>query len=109
MTRSTTKAPEPSEDEFQTAVLQLAEYSQYEIRYHNPDSRRSQAGFPDLVLISSARRRALFRELKKEDGRVRPKQKVVLAAMTAAGLDAAVWRPSDLASGRIAKELRGNA
>jgi hypothetical protein len=49
----------------------------------------------------------LFRELKKEDGRVRPKQKEVLAAMAAAGLDADVWRPSDLKSGRIAKELRG--
>ena len=87
--------------------MELAEYSQYEVRYHNPDSRRSQAGFPDLVLISSTRRRALFRELKKQDGRVSPQQKVVLAAMTAAGLDAAVWRPSDLASGRIARELRG--
>ena len=100
-------SPNPSEDQFQSSVIELAKYSQYEVRYHNPDSRRSQAGFPDLVLISSSRRRALFRELKKQDGRVSPKQKVVLAAMTAAGLDAAVWRPSDLASGRIARELRG--
>lgn len=102
-------SPTPSEDQFQSSVIELAEYCQYEVRYHNPDSRRSQAGFPDLVLISSVRRRALFRELKRQDGRVSTQQKVVLAAMTAAGLDVAVWRPSDLASGRIARELRGAA
>lgn len=96
-----------SEEQFQQQVIQLAQYHQYEITYHNPDSRRSQAGFPDLVLVSSSRRRALFRELKTEDGRVRPKQTAVLLAMVSAGLDADVWRPSDLQSGRIAKELKG--
>lgn len=96
-----------SEDQLQSVVIELAAYHQYEVRYHNPDSRRSQAGFPDLVLISTSRRRALFRELKTQDGRVRPKQREVLKAMTTAGLDADVWRPSDLVSGRIAAELRG--
>ncbi|MDN4645375.1 VRR-NUC domain-containing protein [Arthrobacter sp. PsM3] len=101
--------PKLSEEQFQQQVIDLAQYHQYEVTYHNPDSRRSQAGFPDLVLISSSRRRALFRELKTEDGRVRPKQQAVLLAMVAAGLDADVWRPSDLRSGRIGKEMKGQA
>lgn len=98
-----------SESQFQQQVIDLARFHQYDITYHNPDSRRSQAGFPDLVLISSSRRRALFRELKTEDGRFRPNQQAVLLAMVAAGLDADVWRPSDLQSGRISKELKGQA
>jgi hypothetical protein len=103
-------SPNPmTEAQLQSAVMDLARFHQYDITYHNPDSRRSQAGFPDLVLISSSRRRALFRELKTEDGRFRPKQQSVLLAMVAAGLDADVWRPSDLQSGRITKDLRGEA
>ena len=101
--------PKLSEDQFQQQVIDLAHFHQYDVTYHNPDSRRSQAGFPDLVLISSSRGRALFRELKTEDGRVRPKQQSVLLAMVAAGLDADVWRPQDLKSGRIVKDLRGDA
>lgn len=96
------------ESQFQQQVIELAQYHQYDLTYHNPDSRRSQAGFPDLVLVSSSRRRALFRELKTQDGRVRPKQQAVLLAMVTAGLDAGVWRPSDLRSGLIVKELRGD-
>jgi hypothetical protein len=98
-----------TEDQLQSAVIDLAKLHQYEVTYHNPDSRRSQAGFPDLVLVSSSRRLALFRELKTEDGRFRPKQQAVIAAMVAAGLNADVWRPSDLASGLIVKQLRGEA
>ena len=98
-----------TEDQFQTVVLQLAELSGYGVRYHNPDSRRSQAGFPDLVLGSSSRRRVLFRELKTDIGRLSPEQVLCLETLTLAGLDAAVWRPNDLRSGRIAKELRGVA
>lgn len=98
----------PQEGEFQKSVLELAQYLQYELRYHNPDSRRSQAGFPDLVLGSLSRRRVLFRELKTATGRVRPAQVICLKIMTLAGLDADVWRPEDLRSGRIQRELRGD-
>jgi hypothetical protein len=96
-----------TEEQFQTAVLELAQLSGYGVRYHNPDSRRSQAGFPDLVLGSSSRRRVLFRELKTDAGKLRPAQIVCLEILTLAGLDAAVWRPEDLRSGRITRELRG--
>jgi hypothetical protein len=98
-----------TEEQFQQQIIDLARFNQYDVTYHNPDSRRSQAGFPDLVLISSSRRRALFRELKTQDGRVRPKQQAVLLAMVGAGLDADVWRPCDLQSGLILEQLRGEA
>ncbi len=48
----------------------------------------------------------LFRELKSAKGVLSPEQKVWLAALTAAGADAGVWKPADLASGRIEAELK---
>lgn len=98
----------PSEDQLQTSVMQLAQFLGYELRYHNPDSRRSQAGFPDLVLGSLSRRRVLFRELKTSTGRVRPAQILCMKILKLAGLDVDVWRPEDLQSGRIMRELRGD-
>ncbi|MGO4143701.1 VRR-NUC domain-containing protein [Paenarthrobacter sp. YAF11_1] len=88
--------------------MQLAQFLGYELRYHNPDSRRSQAGFPDLVLGSLSRRRVLFRELKTSTGRVRPAQILCMKILKLAGLDVDVWRPEDLQSGRIMRELRGD-
>jgi len=71
--------------------------------YHTHDSRRSQAGFPDLVIVGA--KGVLFRELKKADGKVSPEQQEFLDALTAAGCDAAVWRPVDWPQ-RIQRELQ---
>ena len=68
--------------------------------YHTHDSRRSEPGFPDLVLV---RDRVLFRELKTNTGRISPAQKHWGAVLTAAGADFKVWRPKDLKT--IIKEL----
>lgn len=99
--------PPMTERNLQSAVLKLAGFHGYEVRYHTKDSRGSQAGFPDLVLASAKRGRLMFRELKTDAGRMRPEQKVVLEVLGSCGQDVGVWRPADLLSGRIVAELRG--
>lgn len=80
------------EAELQALVVELAE-TRGVFGYHTYDSRRSVAGFPDLVLIGA--RGVLYRELKTATGRVSPEQTYVLEALRAAGEDADVWRPAD--------------
>ena len=70
--------------------------------HHAHDSRRSTPGLPDWMIVG---RRILYRELKAERGTVTAAQRMVGALITEAGGDWAVWRPSCLLSGRIAKEL----
>jgi hypothetical protein len=60
--------------------------------YHNPDSRRSNAGFPDLVIVGV--RGMLYAELKAENGRVTAKQRTWHEALENAGAEVHVWRPS---------------
>lgn len=50
-------------------------------------------GFPDLVL---ARDRVIFAELKTQKGKPTPDQDAWARAITAAGLEMYLWRPSDL-------------
>lgn len=75
------------------------------LRYHTHDSRRSPSGFPDLVCVGP--RGVLFRELKRQRGKVSAEQQEWLDALTATGQNAAVWRPASLLSGAIAAELAG--
>lgn len=101
-----------SEAKFQEQVLHIAELYGW-LAYHTHDSRWSQPGFPDLVLLRAPE--LVFAELKIENGRLRPEQErwvahltalsveveSVLAASTAAGansslaVDTYVWRPAD--------------
>ena len=91
-----------SEKELDGIVRDLCSYLGVK-RYHTADSRRSEPGFPDLVLW---RERLIFRELKSELGRSSLPQLYVGRSLVAAGQDWAVWRPSDWRSGRIEEELR---
>jgi VRR-NUC domain-containing protein len=75
------------------------------IVYHTHDSRRSEPGFPDLVLVSPRQGRILWRELKTARGRVSVEQQKWLDALRAAGQDVGVWRPVDLLEERIVAEL----
>lgn len=77
------------------------------LAYHTHDSRRSVAGFPDLVMVHPRQRRTLYRELKRETEHPTDAQRKWLDALTAADEDAAVWRPSDLFSGLITATLIG--
>jgi putative heme degradation protein len=108
-----------SETQFMQQVTQLAQYYSWRI-YHTHDSRRSPAGFPDLVLVRPPE--LIFAELKTEKGRVRPEQADWLADLEAVArvlavegvraLDVCLWRPSQfdeinarLARGRVRQPL----
>lgn len=88
------------EAEFQRQVRTLCEMRGLLV-YHTHDSRRSDPGFPDLVIVGS--RRMIYRELKKQDGVVSAMQQYWIDRLREIGHDADVWRPSDLP--RIAQEL----
>jgi hypothetical protein len=74
--------------------------------YHTHDSRRSDAGFPDLAMVRGGR--AIFAELKTAKGRVTQAQLDWLAALAAAGAESHIWRPADWTAGHIEAALRGN-
>ena len=95
-----------SEAHFQQQITQLAAYYGWRA-YHTHDSRRSQAGFPDLTLVRDGE--LLFAELKAEKGRVRPEQQEWLAALQAVqAVETYLWRPSDF-DAILARLARGRA
>lgn len=71
--------------------------------YHPHDSRRSTAGWPDSVIIGPAG--IIFRELKTERGQLSSKQREVGYLLAQHGLSWEVWRPADLTSGVIGRQL----
>lgn len=92
-----------SEKELQTHILGLALGLGWRA-YHTYDSRRSQKGYPDLHLIRGSH--SMFRELKTKKGRLTPEQVEWSAALLGAGQDFAVWRPADVISGEIVRQLQ---
>ncbi len=92
-----------TEAELERAVRHQLRLLRGVLGYHTYDSRRSPAGFPDWVIVGPGG--IIFRELKGEATRVSKQQLQWLAALAKVGQDAAVWRPTDLYSGRIAAEL----
>jgi len=99
------KRPE-TEAGFQRAVIELATLLGWRV-FHVYDSRRSEAGYPDLTLVRDGHgergettpSRLIFAELKTDRGRVRPAQREWLAALAGVpGVLACVWRPRDFAA-----------
>ena len=88
------------EKHFQSLVVFYARSRGWRV-YHTYDSRRSEPGFPDLVLV---RNEVLYRELKAEKGRLTDAQKAWGESLTKAGANYAVWRPSMIQ--QIYKELK---
>lgn len=93
---------EIGEAEFQAAVIAEAKRCGWK-HYHTRNSRKSVAGFPDLVLVG---RRVIFAELKAESGRLTADQLGWLEALRDAGAEVYTWRPSDWAT--ILKTLTEN-
>ena len=81
------------ERDWQRQVRQLAETLGYRRAYHTFDSRRSDTGFPDLVLCSPARRRVVFLELKREKGKLTDTQAWWVRDLHRAGAEVYVARP----------------
>ena len=94
-----------TEREWQAQVVTLARTLGW-ATYHTFDSRRSQPGMPDLILV---RDRVLFAELKRESGRLSAAQEEWLARLRAAGAEVYVWRPSHLTTVGAVLSRRGAA
>lgn len=81
------------EREFQALIVEAAGYLGWRV-YHTYDARRSQPGWPDLILLRPPVLLAL--ELKTERGRVRPGQLEWLADLDQVpGVTARLVRPGD--------------
>ena len=93
-----------SERDFQEAVTGMAEGYGY-ITYHTFDSRRSDAGFPDIVAVRPGR--IVYIELKAMQGRLSDAQREWLAALNAGGGEVFVFRPCCWNSGELENVLRG--
>ena len=79
------------EADFQARVTSLCDWLR--LRWHHEtDSRRSKAGFPDLVIVGN---RVIFAELKTETGRLRVEQAEWVNRLRLAGAEVHIWRPSD--------------
>ena len=81
-----------SEKAFAQQVVDAARLTGWLV-YRTFDSRRSPAGFPDLVLVRGGR--LMFWELKTMRGRLSSAQLDWLAALADAGADAMLVSPRD--------------
>lgn len=102
--RKVVARPPMLEEDLMAAVKGIAQLKGWKY-YHTYDSRKSDRGFPDVVLVHGKARKVLWRELKRDDNKPTPGQQEWLDELTAAGEDARVWKPADLVSGRILREL----
>ena len=82
-----------TEAQYQATITEAAQLLGW-WTYHTHDSRRSEPGFPDLVLVRPPD--VVFLEVKRENGRLTRAQADVLAMLdNCPGVKAAVVRPSD--------------
>lgn len=82
-----------TEKGFASGVIQLARMSGH-LCYHTYDSRRSAAGFPDLVIVKAGKP-AIFAELKTQTGTRTPAQIEWGDELLATpGSEYKLWRPA---------------
>lgn len=83
----------PREKQFQDQVVQLAKHCGWLV-YHTYDSRWSEPGFPDLLMMRGER--IVVAELKAVTGRVSQDQRKWLAAFKRISyIETFLWRPTD--------------
>jgi hypothetical protein len=93
-----------TEEQLQNKILQLAKELGW-LSYHAHDSRRSNPGWPDLVLVHPVQRRLIIWELKSAKGRPTPAQLAWITALRNVGLNVAIKKPEDWANESIQHEL----
>lgn len=92
MGRTQVKTVHMPEIAWQNKILSLCRW--YRLRtYHTYDSRRSDPGFPDLVIVG--KRGVVFAELKSSKGKVSLNQQAWWEDLNKAGAEAYIWRPED--------------
>lgn len=101
------------EDDLLTAVLDMARLFGLRVAHFRPANtergwrtavQADGKGYPDLTIAGPGG--LLFRELKSATGRLSAEQQDWAATLASAGADFAVWRPEDLRTKRIERELR---
>ena len=95
-------AEDVSEKQFMAEVVRFARRNNWLI-YHTTNSRKSAAGFPDLILIRG--NRLIVAELKVARNEPTPAQERWLCAFHGAGVKAYLWRPEHW--GEIIETLKG--
>ena len=114
MVKGRSQVSDPSEAEFQKAVITLAKLHRWKVMHTQPAQVRAgrwitpntgDQGFPDLVMVHPARG-TIFVELKATKGVVSNTQWDWINALEDAGQEVHVWRPKDLdkISARLAHE-----
>lgn len=81
-----------TEKTWQDQVVELATLYRW-VHFHVYDSRRSDPGWPDLVLARPPE--LLVAELKTDKGRLTTAQTDWLSRLAACGIETHVWRPRD--------------
>ncbi len=84
-----------TEAELQETVREIAKTTGW-LYYHTYRSRRSPAGFPDVVLVRPPR--VVFAELKSDTGKVTKEQRMWLDELLkcVGAVETYVWRPADV-------------
>lgn len=85
-------AEDISERDFMAEVVAFAK-SRGWLVYHTQNSRRSEPGFPDLVMLKGES--CLVAECKTATGQLTADQATWLDGFQAAGIPAYCWRPAD--------------
>jgi hypothetical protein len=85
-----------NEKDFTNRVRVEAGLAEWELVYHTHDSRHSEPGFPDLVMVRPPR--IIFAELKMKKGKVSEHQKRWLDGLAEIqGIEVYTWRyPDDI-------------
>lgn len=103
----TPRTPPPmTEGQLLEAIRGLAQVTGW-LCYHTHDSRHSEPGFPDLVLLSAAQGRLIIAELKDATRKATPEQNKWLSALTHIGIENTLWRPQHLRDRTIEHVLKG--